>query len=292
MKRLVSVFSIVALVVSLVLAASSGTPSSAQTGEQSTIEAQETRISELEKTAAARGQRMNAQRTEIAEFEAELAGESAPTEVAAEQVETGSDSPYLGGTGLELLPAGAAGEVEVVLQGVYDGSILPIIVRNNSDEAIGRVAVAAAVRSAAGDLVGAGGDQGFNPSRVEPGSYAIGYLYFDGATLPNDATFDFDVSFEEPDGGSFSSIDMTMVEATFLGDRIVGTLLNEHDEPMSGPINIAVMCLTADCAILDHESGYTDQDNADPGQSIPFQVSFFGGIDCTYFVIAASGYNF
>lgn len=280
MKRLVTLCAVVALFVTLAIAAFASAPSRAQTGDEATIEAQETRITELEATIAV------------------LAGESALPDADAtpepedEPAEFADESPYLGGTGLALLPTGAADEVEVVLQGVYDGSSLPIIVQNGSDEPIGQITVTAAVRSAAGDLIGAGGDGGFNPSRVEPGSYAIGYLYFDGADLPATATYEFDVSFGAPESGSFSSLDMTIVEVAFLSDRIVGELRNDHDALMEGPINIAIICLTEDGEIVGYESGYTDQDSADAGESIPFQVSLFGDTECANFVIAASGYNF
>jgi hypothetical protein len=283
----------VCIVVTLVLVTFTGTPSSAQSGEQSTIEALQTENANLQGTVDARGDRMNAQRTQIADLETEVAGGSVATEEpAGDEAQGGGASPYLFGPGVELLPAGTSGEVEVVLQGVYDGNILPLIVRNNTDEPIGRVQVTGSARSAAGDLIAAGGDQGFNPSRVEPGSYALGYLYFDGAALPADATFEFNVSYSAPESGSFSSIDMTVIEATFLGDRIVGTLQNNHDVEMSGPIDVSIICLDAGGAILGHEQGFTDQDTVPAGESIPFQVSFFGGIDCTYFALASSGYSF
>jgi hypothetical protein len=57
-------------------------------------------------------------------------------------------------------------------------------------------------------------------------------------------------------------------------------------------MGISVMCLDANGAIISHEIGFTDKDQAAPGETVPFQVSFYGGLDCTYFLVASSGYNF
>lgn len=284
MKRLAAIV-VVALVVLSVTYSGGGVE--AQDGAEATIEAQETEIAEIRATSQARGEKINAQRTQIAELKA------GPTETRQpEQVEGGESSQYLFGPGVELLPGGNAGEVSVVAQGAYNGNILPIVVQNNTDGPIWTVTISSSVRSAAGELIGAGGDQGFDPTKVESGSFAIGYLYFDGATLPADATFEFDVSYESSEGRFLSTLDMAVVEASFLGDRIVGEFRNEHDVVMSGPINIAVLCVGADGQILTHEQGYTDDDEAQPGESIPFQVTLYGGVDCTNFIVAGGGYNF
>jgi len=295
MRRITAIFVTVLTFVALPIGAGWRSGSAQDTGlqatlaaQETTIAAQQTSIAELEGTVDARGAKINAQRTQIAELRATGATETLEPEAAA----NGSASPYLGGTGVSLLPAGEKGKIDVVLQGAYDGNILPIIIRNNSTEAIGRVTVSATARSSGGDLIAAGGDQGFNPNTVEPGGYTLGYIYFDQAALPSDTTFVFDVNYSSPDSGSFSAVDLSVVEASYLGDRIVGEFKNDSDVVVSGPIGISVVCLDASGAILSHETGFTDKDQAQPGESVPFQVAFYSGVDCTNFLVAGSGYSF
>jgi hypothetical protein len=87
-------------------------------------------------------------------------------------------------------------------------------------------------------------------------------------------------------------VDLAIVEASFLGDRVVGVLKNDQDVTVTGPIDISVICLDAGGSIITHQSGFTDKEEAAPGENVPFQVSFYGGVDCTYFLVASSGYNF
>lgn len=272
-----------------ILACSNGLEATAQDGSQATVSALETRVAKQATSIAKRDAKIDQLRNQIATMQAN-APEQAPTSEPA--AESGSDSTYLGGPGVALLPAGTAGKVEVVLAGVYDGNTLPIIVRNNTDADIADLKVSATAKTASGDLIAAGGDQGFRPNVVTAGSYGIGYLYFDGAALPGDATFEFNVTYEKPGGRFVSALDLTYQEANFLGDRIVGVMKNDHDETVTGPLGIAVACLGADGSILEVQQGYADQEEVPAGGTVPFQVSFYSGVDCSAFVLAGSGYNF
>lgn len=180
----------------------------------------------------------------------------------------------------------------MVLVGTYDGSSLPIVVRNNTADDLTSVSVSATVHSTDGKLIAAGGDQGFAPFLVRAGSYTLGHIYFDGADLPADASFDFKVKSDKSGTGKFSKLDLEISEANFLGDRVVGILLNGHDGKVTGPMGVTVVCLDSAGAVLGDYSGYTDANEAAPGEAVPFQVSFYGGVDCTNFVVAANGYNF
>lgn len=83
-----------------------------------------------------------------------------------------------------------------------------------------------------------------------------------------------------------------MKESTFLGDRLVGEFVNDSEVTVTGPIDISVVCLDSSGAILGNARGFTDKDEAAPGESVPFQVTFYGGIDCTNFLVAGRGYSF
>jgi hypothetical protein len=149
------------------------------------------------------------------------------------------------------------------------------------------------VRSGDGKLIASGGDQGFKPNLVGPGEYAIGYVYFDGVELPGHAAYEFDVSATDANDDQFESIrDLAVSEAEFLGDRIVGFLQNNHDETVTGPMGVSVVCLDAEGALLSHHQSYTDKEEAAPGETVPFQVDLFGASDCNNFLVAASGYSF
>jgi len=157
-------------IVVLIIATMAFGPASAQDNSQATISALQTQVADLQATVDARGEKINAQRTQIAEIKGANANSVEPT---AESASGGGESVYLGGNALELLPAGAAGKLEVVTVGIYDGTELPLIVRNNTDKPLERLSVSGVARTVDGQLIAAGGDQGLNPSVVRPGEYAL-----------------------------------------------------------------------------------------------------------------------
>jgi len=176
-----------------------------------------------------------------------------------------------------------------VLVGPYDGLQLPIVVRNNTDEDLFDITVSAVARTADGELIAAGGDQHFNPYRVPSGDYALGYTSFDGVEPPADAVSEIDVD-GSSEASSFSPIDLEAGDAEFLSDRIVGELINNNDATI-GSIGISVICLDSEGAVTSFQSGYVDKESTDPGETVPFQVSFFGDVDCSTFVFTGNGYE-
>lgn len=203
----------------------------------------------------------------------------------------GSGQTSIGGSAANLLPPGTAGEVIVVAVGTYDGSRLPLVVRNNTGGEVADVSVSATARDAGGALVASGGDQGFRPNLLRPGELAMGYAYFDGAQLPADAVFEFDAEADAP-GGALSRLDLVVDEATLIDDRVVGVLSNPHAETLQGPIGITLTCFSTDGILLGFHEGYSDKETAEPGETVPFQVTLQGGTSCPAFLVAGSGYNF
>ena len=244
----------------------------AQDDAQATIEAQATRISELE--------------TQVAELGG---GQPMSTPVPGEK---GAASPFLFGPGNDVLPVGPAGEVSIVVVGSYDGT-LPVVLMNSTSESIGDIEISTTVRDATGALIGAGGSLGINPYEVAPGGYAIGYVYFDGVDFPAGAVFEFDVDYETISLMRYRGIyDAEVNEASFLGDRLVGEIVNPHEFELSGPISVNVMCFDADGQIIGFDTGYSEVDTLPAGDSTVFQVDFWNVDDCSLFVVAASGYDF
>jgi len=201
--------------------------------------------------------------------------------------------PYLGGNAFSLLNSGKNRQLSIVATGIYDGTSIPLIVRNNTGKDIVRVQVTGVARSADGKLLASGGDQGFGPNVLHSGDYAIGYVYFSGIDLPADAKYEFETSSTDVVDDSYDSIrDLVVTEADSLDGRIVGFLQNNFKETVKGPMGVKVMCVGADGTLLGMFQGYTDKDSAKSAEKVPFQVDIYGQVDCTNFLVAASGYKF
>jgi hypothetical protein len=212
-----------------------------------------------------------------------------PTEIFVQPADARA-SAYIGGNASPPLPAGESGMLAVVATGSYDGVDLPVVVRNNTGEAVIRVTVSAVARSADGKMLAAGGDQGFNPNLVRPGEITLGYVYFGGVDLPPDVTFEFETSARSASKDEFENIrDLDVIDQSFIEDRIVGMLRNPHNERVSGPISVAVVCFDTEGALLGDYNDFTEKDEAEPGDTVPFQVGVRG--PCPVFLVAASGFK-
>ena len=200
-------------------------------------------------------------------------------------------SPYIGGEGYTLLSPGEPDSLTVVAQGPYDGNILPIIVRNNTSESLYDVGALGIARDASGTLIATGEDQRFEPSTIEPGGLALGYVYLDGVELPSDATYEFELSAETPESGTPYFANVVIQEATFLSDRVVGIANNSNEFPVTGPVSIYLACLAADGSIGSFHTSFADKEAADTGEDIPFQVPLYNNEDCSTFVVALGAYG-
>lgn len=289
MKRMLVSWLALAMMIAGVAFAFSDHPANAQDGTSATVSALQTKVAKQSTSIAKRDAKIDQLQTRVAKAEAKS---SEPTATAAsEQASSGGSASVLGGNALSLLPPGEKGKVDVVAVGTYDGNQLPLLVRNNSGKDVVKISVSATVHGADGSLIAAGGDQGFVPYGVKDGSYAIGYIYFDGAALPADAKFDFDVQ-SEPDTGDrrFAPVDLDVKDASFLGDRIVGELVNSSTQTVT-LIGVEALCVDGSGAILGFERGFVDKEQTASGDTAPFQISIYDGVDCTNFIVAANGYG-
>lgn len=226
------------------------------------------------------------------------AQEDSPPEVeaaapaAAEQTPPGEDvlRPLVGNVG-ELLPLGSGGAIEIVAVGspVRDTTV-PLLIRNTTAEAVSQVSVTGTVRDADGQLVASGEDQGFLPNVVEPGGYAIGYVYFGSDNLADSDSLDFEFDIDtSPEPNSFRR-DLEITEISVRADRIVGTLSNPLDIRVSTP-NVMALCLDADGTPSAYYESTAEQDALEPGASGSFQIELYGG-QCDRYLIGASGFTF
>lgn len=251
----------------------------AQDGAEETISALETQVAELQ--------------TQVASLSTPMDERAAATEAAGEPEPRDSSTPlFVGGEAVDLVPNGEDGVLAVAAVGTYDGNLLPVVVRNNTDGAIVDVALTAVARDGAGDIIATGGDQEFRPSIVPPGDITIGYLYFDGAELPGDTEFEFEADGDPPSDDPIGRRDLIVEESNLVQDRVVGELSNPHEEAVEGPIGIHLACFAEDGTLLSFHQDYADDESVDPGDTAAFQVTLFDTTDCSRFVVAASGYNF
>ncbi len=200
-------------------------------------------------------------------------------------------SDYIGGNESPNLPAGEPEKLSVIAVGKYDGNILPIVVRNNTSHDIIRTQVSAIARSSDGSMLATGGDQTFKPNYVKPGEITLGYIYFDQATLPDDAKFEFEVTAADPKTTIYENIrDLDVIEQNLLQNRIVGMLKNSQEGTVSGPIQAVVYCFDEQGTLLSYSADFTSKDTAAPGESIPFQVELFKST-CPIYLVAGSGWE-
>lgn len=195
------------------------------------------------------------------------------------------------------LPVGTDGELSVAAMGTAgkEDASIPVLVQNLSDEPVSNLRVSGRGVDADGNVVGSGSSQGFEPNVVEPGDYAIGYVYIDtnDLYLPKGTTVE-DVSIDSTPGLSDSenrvAVDVEDVEQLANG-AITGDLVNPHDITVSGPIGVAALCIGPK-GDLTHLSDYADREELAAGSSSTFTLTTYGSKpECNVTLIGASGYE-
>lgn len=208
-----------------------------------------------------------------------------PTPVRALQL---TETPYIGGTANVDLPAGEPGTISVVATGPYNGTILPVVLRNNSGKTAIRLKLSGRVRDSSGALIASGEDQGIDPRVVPPGGLAFGYVYFGGAKFDSSTSTveiraDAETGVEED---YFKSLEIT--EVNLVGGQLIGIARNDSTKNVTGPISADVLCLTADGAVLSRQGTYADDDDLKPGQDTSFSINVRSS--CPLYAVVSSGY--
>lgn len=200
---------------------------------------------------------------------------------------------FLAGNKSPELPAGKPGVLTVVAQAAeLDGDSLPIIIRNNTTDTIVRPTAAASIRSAAGDLVATGEDQGFHPNVVQPGEIAIGYVYFEGGNMPAGSTVEFQLGGTPQDEDEFENIrDVLIEEVNFTGDRFIGKVQNPYKEPVKGPIDVQVTCFDDSGRPVTQYSDFAAPDDMPVGGTATFTIQLYDKPSCPTYILGSSGYS-
>lgn len=225
---------------------------------------------------------------------------AAPTTTVPAVPKTSSDL-FVSGT--VKIAAGEPGKLSIVHVGKPRGSYgatVPVVVRNNTKESLERVTVEGTIKAPDGSLVASGdSDPTIEPVVVNPGEYAVGYIYF-STSPPAGSTYDLTVSGNKLSGHSFlSSIPVKVAKANVSKDSfgdvsVVGTVVNETADEVKGPISVTVVCFENNEPTVADQT-FTRADDLAAGASSSFTADFYSDAspsNCSSFVAGASGYNF
>lgn len=247
-------------------------PTTSQDNDTERISDLETRVAELENAV----------------FGTEEIGPLQSTPVAGSQA-------TVGGNALHLLPPGERDHVTVVSVGTLepDDIDVPIVVRNNTAEPVAGIVVKGEIRDSQGSLLAVadtdGGHQ-LKPYLVKPGEVAVGFIQFGQLDIPEKANFTYSTIFEEAPGTmSAFNTDLVFIEATWLSDRIVGTVGNPTSLAVGGTY-MNIVCLSPDGILIDSDPA-TIQEDIEPNGEATFQAGdTFGDTVCENFLIAATAH--
>ena len=200
-------------------------------------------------------------------------------------------SPYLVGDALPLLLPGTPGIVDVIAVGAPVTWNVPIVLRNNTDEAVVLTSIHGTASDTTGALIATGEPGSFMiPSVVPAGQVAIASLYFNSLEhLPPDAALDFEPEAEPLATASLVRQDLEIVEATRGEGGIVGLARNDTEDPLVGRVSVLGVCFDAAGTITGYYSGFADKNDLDPGETAPFDARFDGVGPCDAFLVGASG---
>ena len=203
--------------------------------------------------------------------------------------------------GLPKLPAGAPGTISVVAQGRYGsyspGTILPVVVRNNSKRSVTRIHIAGPALDPKGRVIVNGQDDGIQPSVVPPGGLAIGFVRFGGANLPAGTRFKLTVTDTPPEAvtGFSKEVDVPITTVRYARGQVVGTATNTTRKRVSRPIVVLAACLSRSGELVTFAKGLGSR-GATAGQAIPFTVDFTrrgaqAAPACAHVLVSMTGYS-
>lgn len=195
----------------------------------------------------------------------------------------------IGGNAHDLVPQGTTNDVEIVSIGGIDGESVQVVIRNNSDKAVGVEEVVGVVRDAAGNLVLTTESSTTAPYLVEAGGIAIGHVYFgSGNNLDPNATFELEVEYEEPRD---SRQDLVVTEVAPSPDGIIGIATNQSQITVTGPITVLVVYLDDTGTPTGYAATFAEKDTVAPNKTTPFNATANGTVT-ENFLIGVVGWTF
>ena len=234
--------------------------------------------------------------TEVATLQTQVASLTTPAADAAAPeasptTESGTASKNLAGDALPLLPTGRAGVVDVIAVGAPVRSTVPVVVRNNTSTDVVLSGVLGIARDASGTLIASGDVSMFSPSLIPAGQVSIGSVYFGTTDVPPDATLEFEPDATPAAGGNAFRQDIAIAESTRQPNRIVGLARNGTDQPLTGPFTVVGICFDQSGAILGYYATYAAKNELAPGETTPFDATFYGTGPCDAYLLGSTGYK-
>jgi len=272
MRRVLVLVSV--LIVTLVPLIASGASQQA-TGPDATITALQTEVASL--------------RTQVASLTTPAAVASAPDASPATQGDTAS--AYLAGDALPLLPNGRASVVDVIAVGAPVRSTVPVVVRNNTGTDVVLSGVLGIARDAAGALIASGDVSMFSPSLIPAGQVSIGSVFFGTTDVPPDAALEFEPDAKPVAEANAFRQDIEIAESTRQPNRIVGLARNGTDKALTGPFSVVGICFDQSGAIQGYYATYAAKNDLEPGETTPFDATFYGTGPCDAYLLGSTGYK-
>ncbi len=182
---------------------------------------------------------------------------AAPTTTTVAAAPSNPPSLYLGSP--LNVPPGTPGQLGVVMNGQQtDSGTVPVVVRNNTSDALASLDVTGTARSG-GTLVGSGDSQGLVPAIVKPGEWAFGYVYFQ-SKVPAGSTFEFTVSGSKLSDLFQTPVDLQIPEVNMtqgaIGPSLVGIVKNPSSSAVEYPVSVDVLCFQG-TTLLSAQNGFT-----------------------------------
>jgi hypothetical protein len=193
---------------------------------------------------------------------------------------TPKTSPLLTFNGDVFIPDGSNGELSVVLLGTPNsGGSVPIVVRNRTGQTYVGLEANGIARNGEGELIASGSSQGFTPTRLHPGEWAFGYVYFGSAELDENSDYEITVSGNDPNSWTDSFytdlqiVEFNQVDGTF-ERQVVGLVKNQTDSESDWSLGVNVICFDSQGRNINSTNwGSVDaSDSLSPGAVAPFGV--------------------
>ena len=213
---------------------------------------------------------------------------SLPTGPVVNGADAAALNSYMVGNAKVPLPAPSDSDFDVV-ELARTSDLIHMFVRNNTDSPVRSVSVDTVAKGADGTMLAIADTIGMEPRMVKPGEVAYGTIYFSDFSFPPGVVFSHDVSATDISAGDTYG-DLTVEEVNLVGNRFIGTLRNNSQKKVSGPVEAMVLCFDQQGTYLSRDSEYTVKNVVEAGASIPFQIELREA--CPYYLIFASGFSF
>ncbi len=198
------------------------------------------------------------------------------------------------------LPAGAPGTISVAAQGRYGsygpGTILPVVVRNNSKRPVGGIHISGTALDGKGRVLAPGQDDGIQPAVIPPGGLAIGFVRFGGTNPPAGTRFKLFVTDTPLDAnvGFSKQVDVPITALRYARGHVVGVGTNSTRKKVTRPIVAMAACFSRSGKLVTFAKAFGSKTSVPVGQKVPFDVDFARkgpAPACAHVVASMTGYS-